>query len=168
LSGILYKTSFPTIIGKIYCVYTEKGEIAFLGNDAEDLKGFIDLLIEKDGLSVKEKPSKYIKNRLDDYLSGKSKKIDLKTVLLTGSDFEKKIWSSTADIGHGQLSTYKDIASLSGNPGAYRAAGTALSKNPIFLIIPCHRVIKSDGSIGGFSSGIDLKKKLLRLEGIKI
>ncbi|MFW6137858.1 MAG: methylated-DNA--[protein]-cysteine S-methyltransferase [Spirochaetota bacterium] len=91
---------------------------------------------------------------------------------LTGTAFQKEVLRKTADIPYGRVSTYRQIAHSMGNPGALRAVGGALARNPLPLIIPCHRVIRSNGSPGGFGGGmgkgVDIKLKLLSLEGIKL
>jgi O-6-methylguanine DNA methyltransferase len=84
--------------------------------------------------------------------------------LLIGTEFERKVWAALNEIPFGETRTYKWIAEKIGNPAAVRAVGRALSKNPIPIVIPCHRVIESDGSIGGYSSGVNIKKRLLELE----
>ena len=83
------------------------------------------------------------------------------------TDFQKKVWLATRAIGYGHVRTYGWLAAKIGSPRAMRAVGAALGKNPLPIIIPCHRVIRSDGGLGGFSAaeGIALKKKLLELEG---
>jgi methylated-DNA-[protein]-cysteine S-methyltransferase len=83
---------------------------------------------------------------------------------LSGTDFEKGVWSVLRDIPFGETRTYKWVAERTGSPSAVRAVGQALSKNPIPIIVPCHRVIESDGSIGGYSSGVNTKRRLLELE----
>ena len=83
---------------------------------------------------------------------------------LTGTDFEKRVWHSLKEIPFGETRTYKWVAERTGNPAAVRAVGRALSKNPVPVVIPCHRVIESDGSIGGFSAGVDIKRRLLDME----
>ena len=82
------------------------------------------------------------------------------------SKFEKKVYRSVLDIPRGKVRSYKWIAKRIGAPKACRAVGNALNKNPYTKIVPCHRVIKSDGSIGGYAKGVALKSKLLRLEGV--
>ena len=81
-----------------------------------------------------------------------------------GTDFEKQVWSVLSGIPCGETRTYKWVAEKVGNPSATRAVGRALSKNPIPIVVPCHRVIESDGSVGGYSSGIDRKRRLLEME----
>ncbi len=87
-----------------------------------------------------------------------------------GSIFEKNVWLTLRKIPYGEVRSYKWVAENIGKPKAYRAVGNAISKNPILVIIPCHRVIKSNGHIGGFTSigGVELKRMLLRLEGVKL
>lgn len=80
---------------------------------------------------------------------------------LYGTDFQVKVWKALLDIPFGGTSTYRDIANAIGNPGALRAVGTAVGRNPVAVIIPCHRVLRSDGGIGGYYWGTDKKKIIL-------
>ena len=82
------------------------------------------------------------------------------------SDFEKKVYKTTLKIPAGQVRSYKWVAETMGKPNASRAVGNALNKNPYPIFVPCHRVIKSDGSIGGFAGGSKAKKRLLTKEGV--
>ena len=88
---------------------------------------------------------------------------------LSESDFFKDVWNEIRKIPYGEVLTYQEVANLIGNPKSQQAIGKAMSKNPITIIIPCHRVIAKK-AIGGFSShqGVQLKKKLLQLEGVKV
>lgn len=85
-------------------------------------------------------------------------------VLLKGSDFEKKVWKALLEIPYGETVTYKKIASLVGSPNASRAVGTACGKNHIPYIIPCHRVLATNGKLGGYNGGLPLKQKMLHYE----
>lgn len=87
---------------------------------------------------------------------------------LSGSDFQIKVWESLRKIPSGTVTTYKKIAQDIGHPNAFRAVGTACGTNPIAMIVPCHRVISSNGSLGGYHWGLDLKNKLLIREGYVI
>lgn len=87
-----------------------------------------------------------------------------KIKFLTGTGFEKEVWAALNEIPFGETRTYKWLAEKIGNPSATRAVGRALSKNPVPVVVPCHRVIESDGSIGGYSSGIAIKRRLLDME----
>lgn len=104
-------------------------------------------------------------NQLTEYFSGKRKEFDL-PINPKGTPFQKHIWEQLRKIPYGKTASYKDIAIMAGNPKACRAVGMANNKNPIIIITPCHRVIGSDGSLTGFGCGLELKQRLLGLEGI--
>lgn len=108
-------------------------------------------------------PESFIKE-LTDYFSGIPCVFKQEIKFLTGTDFEKKVWTLLPEIPFGETRSYKWVAEKSGNPSAVRAVGRALSKNPFPIVVPCHRVIESDGSIGGYSSGVDVKRRLLDME----
>ncbi len=101
--------------------------------------------------------------QLDEYFKGKRKKFDL-DLKIEGTEFQKKVWSELLKIPYGSVISYKILAEKIGNPKAFRAVGNANSKNKIPLIIPCHRVISADGSLGGFAWGLNEKSHLLNLE----
>ncbi len=81
-----------------------------------------------------------------------------------GTEFQKRVWGALLSVPYGEVRSYKDIAEMTGNARSCRAVGGANAKNPIVIIIPCHRIISSDGSLGGYSCGIDKKLYLLELE----
>lgn len=83
-----------------------------------------------------------------------------------GSDFQQKVWAALRSVPYGTTASYKDIAVQTGKPGAAVAVGQANSKNPIPVIIPCHRIIGANGKLTGYTGGLHIKKALLRLEGI--
>lgn len=85
-----------------------------------------------------------------------------------GTVFQEKVWKALRDIPAGDTRSYADIAAAVGQPGAVRAVGTANGSNPVSVLVPCHRVIRSDGSLGGYGGGLDNKKKLLAAEGVKL
>jgi methylated-DNA-[protein]-cysteine S-methyltransferase len=115
-------------------------------------------------LLLNEIKSEKIENAIVDYLSGKLKEIAVKPYFLTGSEFEKKVWNSAVSIPYGSVISYKDLAQRAGHPLACRAAGTAMKNNPVMLVVPCHRVIKSNGKLGNFGGGVDIKEFLINLE----
>ncbi|MBI5664560.1 MAG: methylated-DNA--[protein]-cysteine S-methyltransferase [Nitrospirae bacterium] len=108
-------------------------------------------------------PASFIKE-LKAYFSGAHVAFSQEIKFLTGTDFEKKVWSALKDIPFGETRSYKWVAEKTGNSAAVRAVGRALSKNPVPIVVPCHRVIESDGSIGGYSSGVEVKRRLLEME----
>ena len=97
------------------------------------------------------------------YFSGTLKEFSL-PLNPQGTEFMKKVWSALCRIPYGQTASYKEIAAAAGNKNAMRAVGMANGRNPIPIFIPCHRVIGADGRLVGYSSGLDIKKKLLDLE----
>ncbi|MES2802052.1 MAG: methylated-DNA--[protein]-cysteine S-methyltransferase [Bdellovibrionota bacterium] len=100
-----------------------------------------------------------------EYLSGKRKKFSVKLEII-GTDFQKQVWQQLQQIPFGQSLSYKEIAENIKNPKAVRAVGTANGRNNFCIIIPCHRVIAADGTLGGYSGGLPFKRKLLQLENI--
>lgn len=103
--------------------------------------------------------------QLKEYFEGKRKKFNL-PIELQGTTFQQEVWKEVSKIPHGLTKSYGEIAKLIGNPNSCRAVGQANGNNKIPIIIPCHRVIASDGTLGGYSSGIKTKKWLLSHEGI--
>ena len=107
---------------------------------------------------------KNVIHELSSYFNGH--RVNFKSILdlSIGTEFQRKVWEKVSEIPYGEQRSYKWIADEIGSPHAVRAVGNAVGKNPVPPIIPCHRVIRSDGNLGGFSSGIALKKWLLKLE----
>lgn len=103
------------------------------------------------------------KAQLDEFFAGTRTKFDLKLDMM-GTDFQKKVWQALTGIPYGQTASYLDIARKIGKPSASRAVGMANSKNPISIIVPCHRVIGASGKLTGYAGGLDSKKQLLDLE----
>ena len=104
-----------------------------------------------------------VRKQLDEYFSGRRKQFDLPLVF-DKHTFQGKVLSALLKVPYGKTISYAELARLSGHPGACRAVGNVMAKNPLPLFIPCHRVIKSDGSLGNFGGGIGLKRRLLELE----
>ncbi|MCK9159916.1 MAG: methylated-DNA--[protein]-cysteine S-methyltransferase [Bacteroidaceae bacterium] len=100
---------------------------------------------------------------LEEYFKGERKVFDLPLNLI-GTDFQKKVWSALCEIPYGETCSYKDIAVAVGKPNASRAVGMANHRNPIVIIVPCHRVVGANGSLVGYGGGLDRKKWLLDLE----
>ncbi len=103
------------------------------------------------------------KSELKEYFLGTRKSFSL-PLDITGTPFQKKVWHELGRIPYGQTRSYGDIAKQIKHDKAYRAVGTANAKNPLCIIIPCHRVIAADQSLGGYSGGLQMKSKLLKLE----
>jgi len=122
------------------------------------------LIDNYDKLSVKTKFSDYVANQIDEYFKKKRTVFNI-PLLITGTVFQKKVYNALLNIAYGQTKSYKEIAIEIDNPKAYRAVGMANHNNPIALIIPCHRVIASSNKIGGYAYGLEMKNRLLNLEG---
>ncbi len=139
-------------LGALFLVFSGKtlAEIRFEGE-------------EKPSYPRGRAPEQFTK-QLGDYFSGSLKEFHHPFLFLSGTDFEKKVWLALGGIPYGETRTYKWLAEEVENPKASRAVGQALSRNPIPIVVPCHRVIESDGSLGGYSGGIEIKRRLLDME----
>lgn len=119
-----------------------------------------------DGALPEERPdavTEQAKRELEAYFSGKLTAFSV-PIRPDGTAFQKRVWQALRMIPFGETRSYSEIAKAAGHPGAARAAGQAIGANPILILIPCHRVIRGDGGLGGFSAGIDMKRWLLKLE----
>lgn len=156
-------------VGKLIVASTPKGlcRVAF-GSDPESwIHTWIE---EKYPMAVPVKSQSANKKYLDalkDYFDGKRKKFDFKLDLVA-EGFQRKALLTLAKVPYGKTISYGGLAAAAGSPRAARAAGTACAHNPIAIVIPCHRVISGDGSLGGYGGGEDYKRYLLRFEGVDI
>jgi len=116
----------------------------------------------KELLKLKKMLLKYFKGEKVDF-----KDIDIEIDLKDYSDFERMVYFTVQSVSYGTIWSYRDVAARIGNPRAYRAVGNALGRNPVPVIIPCHRIVCSNGSAGGFSAGGEWKTKLLQMEKIR-
>lgn len=104
-----------------------------------------------------------VTDQLSEYFSGTRTEFDI-PLAPNGTPFQKLVWRELCRIPYGQTRTYGEIAAAIGNPGAARAVGMACNRNPIWLIIPCHRIVGTGGKLTGYAGGLDLKRRLLDLE----
>ena len=104
--------------------------------------------------------------QLGEYFSGRRKEFAL-TLDVDGTAFQQKVWNALRTIPFGETRSYGDIAKQIGNPAAMRAVGAANGRNPVSIVVPCHRVIGSNGSLTGFGGGLEAKAQLLELEGAR-
>ena len=103
------------------------------------------------------------RRQVGEYLEGKRRAFDLE-LAPEGSEFQRRVWIEIARIPYGQTVTYAELASRAGAPGSARAAGAATGRNPLSIVVPCHRVVGSDGSLTGYAGGVPRKKRLLEIE----
>ena len=111
------------------------------------------------------KPVDRVRIELDEYLAGKRRVFDLDLDVRAVPEFHKRVLAELAHVGYGETTTYGALAAKSGNPRAARAVGTAMNRNPIPIVLPCHRVVGANGSLTGYGGGLERKEHLLRLEG---
>lgn len=111
---------------------------------------------------------KTIRTLLDRYLQGREVDFEIDVDISSLGEFTQKVLYELMEIPYGETRTYGWLAGKVGKPGAARAVGQALKRNPIPIIIPCHRIIRDDGTIGGFSMGVNIKERLLALEGVRV
>jgi methylated-DNA-[protein]-cysteine S-methyltransferase len=105
-----------------------------------------------------------VARRLEEYFAGRRRDLDV-PVRLAGSPFEQRVWQEVKAIPYGRTASYAEIARRIGRPGAARAVGRANARNPVCLVVPCHRVVGTDGGLTGYAGGLERKRALLALEG---
>lgn len=123
----------------------------------------VPLLKNLDGKGADVKILKQTVRQLKEYFAGQRKDFDL-PLAAEGTEFQKEVWKQLSQIPYGKTYSYKDIAKKVRKEKAFRAVGTANGKNPHCIIVPCHRVIAADGTLGGYGGGLKMKIKLLELE----
>ena len=150
------------VMKNIYCFNSPIGIIKIEDNGIAVTAVCIDKNFQGD-FGTASSVSKIAEKQLKEYFCGKRRAFDL-PIEPNGTEFQLKVWNALCQIPYGETRSYKEIAELIGSPKASRAVGGANNKNPIMIIIPCHRVIVADGSLIGYAGGIDTKEKLLELE----
>ena len=162
----IFCASFESPIGVMYIASTEKGlcKIALPRDSKSSFFGWINENFETDWILDDRKRNSHAIRQLNEYFIGKRTKFEL-DIDLIGTTFQQRIWTEVAKTDYGTTVTYKQIARRIHTKG-YRSVGASISKNPLPIVIPCHRVIGSDHKLVGYAGGIRLKEYLLRLEGI--
>jgi methylated-DNA-[protein]-cysteine S-methyltransferase len=162
----LYYSKFQSPVGVLYVAVSEQGMVLL------DLHGG-EFLRKKKSSSEKnrvqwieseQKTAAYV-SELKEYFAGERKEFSL-PLDLRGTEFQKRCWRALLKIPYGKTRSYAEIAREVGSPRSFRAVGQANHHNPIAIVVPCHRVITSAGTLGGYGGGLDMKEKLLRLEGV--
>lgn len=152
---------FNSIVGKLRIIANRKALVAILWEKEKRKRPFFPQLNRDDFhpiLNIAE-------TELLEYLSHARQKFTVPFELI-GTDFQINVWKALQQIPYGSTSSYKQIAENIGNPKSVRAVGGAIGKNPLSIIIPCHRVIGSNGTLTGFAGGLEVKTKLLEIEKI--
>ena len=161
----VYYTHIEVPTGDFWVAKTSKGIVQASIHKTQ--RRFLELLEKRVGGIPKYAPEEFIEEekQLNEYFEGKRKAFNF-TFDLKGTEFQLAVWREIANVPYGRLTSYSNLADAAGSPKAVRAAGSATGANPIGLLIPCHRVIRSDGGLGGFGGGIPMKRQLLEHEGI--
>jgi methylated-DNA-[protein]-cysteine S-methyltransferase len=125
-------------------------------------------LAARSGAPVEEAPERVDvpRRQIDEYLGGRRRVFELDVDWWSVGPFGREVLAGCAGIGFGEVATYRDLAVRVGRPGAARAVGNALGANPVPIVVPCHRVLRSGGGLGGYTGGLHVKEHLLRLEGV--
>jgi O-6-methylguanine DNA methyltransferase len=153
---ILYTDRLKTFLGMITLVFT--------------LNGLQRVIFEKDEKCTKSSQEELSLNSIylkqfNEYFGGERKEFDF-PLDISGTTFQEKVWEFVHSIPFGETISYQGVAERIGHPNAQRAVGNALRQNPIPIVIPCHRVIQSNRDLGGFTGGIEIKRKLLEFEAL--
>lgn len=150
-------TSFPSPVGELTIVGTDDTLTGlYLSGATQQVKTDPVWIEDADAAG-------FAQVQLDEYFTGERKTFDL-NLSPSGTEFQKRVWRELCQIPYGATCSYGELARAVGSPGASRAVGSANGRNPIAVIIPCHRVIAADGGLGGYGGGLDRKQVLLDLE----
>jgi methylated-DNA-[protein]-cysteine S-methyltransferase len=154
-------------VGDLLVAVTPRGlaRVAFQDEDREDVLRELAARLSPRILESAA-ASDEARRELDEYFAGRRTRFDLAVDRRLIGDFAKKVLGATARVPFGRTTTYGEVAARIGSPRAARAVGNALGSNPIPIVIPCHRVLRSGGALGGYGGGVGRKERLLRLEGV--
>ena len=148
---MIYQYSYETKLGSVTIVEEDGALLAITTHRTYE------------GIKQETLLTKEAYRQLSEYLIGERKSFDL-PLNPGGTEFQQQVWKALCDIPYGQTRSYKQIAEAIGNPKAVRAVGMANNRNPLLIVIPCHRVIGANGKLVGYGSGIEMKEYLLKLE----
>lgn len=162
----IYYENLQTDIGKLWIAFTNKGlaRLEFSTSEVQFING---LGKHYDNIAQYTGESSDYSKQLSMYLEKRLKNFDLPLDLI-GTQFQMQVWQELLKIPYGEVRSYKDIATSIGKDKGFRAVGMANNRNPVSIVVPCHRVIGSNGELVGYGGGIVTKVKLLKLEGLNI
>ena len=168
-AGILdltYRT-VDTPVGVLLLAATEQGLVR-VAYDREGHDSVLQSLAEKISPRILHAPARLdgVAHQVDEYFAGTRQRFDTPLDLRLASGFRLAVVRHLGDIGYGHTESYSEVAAAAGSPRAVRAVGSACAKNPLPVVLPCHRVVRSDGTFGGYVGGPDAKHALLTLEGV--
>ena len=159
-------TVADSAIGRLVLAVTDRGLVACSYAAEDDVLGRLAARVSPRVLRVPRRLDE-VRRQLDDYLAGRRRAFDLPVDLALAGDFGRAVLTATARVPYGRTASYADIAAGAGRPAAVRAVGNALGANPVCVVVPCHRVLRTGGGLGGYAGGVEVKERLLRLEGVR-
>lgn len=170
---VIYYASIEAPIGRVYAAASEQGVVSVdfgLRGDTEYLRHLREAHLAGTKVVVRHEPARLeeVTRQLKEYFRGERDTFDFPVDLSHLTSFQRQVLDATRNVPPGRVVSYKEIAQRIGNPRASRAVGNALGCNPVPIVIPCHRVLPQDGSLGGYSGGGGSKTKarLLEIEGV--
>jgi methylated-DNA-[protein]-cysteine S-methyltransferase len=169
LLDVAYATA-DSPLGPLVVAATPRGLVRVAYTESRADAQVLDELARKISPRMLEAPARLddVRRELDEYFEGRRTEFDLPIDWALTHGFTSRVLQATARIAFGSTSTYAGVAGEAGSPRAVRAAGNALGANPIPVVVPCHRVLRTGGAIGGYTGGLERKEYLLRLEGVLI
>ena len=156
----------PSPLDDLVAVASRRGLVR-LSYGAERIDDVLDDLARRASPGIVEAPARLdpVRRELDEYFTGRRRRFDVPIDWTLAGPFAARVLAATAAIPFGEVSTYAQVAARAGSPRGSRAAGNALGANPIPIVVPCHRVVRSGGGLGGYTGGVERKRALLTLEG---
>jgi methylated-DNA-[protein]-cysteine S-methyltransferase len=160
-------TSVDSPLGPLIVAATPEGLVRVSYSELRGEDEVLEELARRVSPRVLEAPARLdpVRRELDEYFEGRREGFDVPIDWSQLAGFTREVLRATARIGFGQVSTYAGVAAEAGSPRAVRAAGNALGANPMPVVVPCHRVLRTGGTLGGYTGGLERKEFLLRLEG---
>ena len=162
---VAYRT-VDSPVGALLLAATERGTVR-VAFEREGFDRVLESLARRLSPRVLRAPERLdrLARELEEYFAGTRRRFEVPVDLALSTGFRQAVQRHLAEIGYGHTRTYREVAELVGNPRAVRAVGTACATNPLPIVLPCHRVLRTDGSLGGYLGGLPTKEALLRLEG---
>jgi methylated-DNA-[protein]-cysteine S-methyltransferase len=168
LTDVTYAVE-PSPLGDLLLAATPRGLIRLAYNAYETTDSALEELARRVSPRVVEAPAALddVRRELDEYFDGNRTSFDIPIDWRLHDGFGRRVLRATARIPFGRVLTYGEVAAKAGSPRGHRAAGNALGSNRIPIVVPCHRVVRSGGDIGGYTGGVERKEFLLELEGVR-
>lgn len=164
----IFVTRFPWQPASLWLAASNDGLVGIAFDRAVPFDAFTASFGQANIIKERNDILKSLESQLGRYFAGSPVMFDIPLDFLTGTPFQRAVWRTVKAIPYGKVKTYGQIAQELGKPGAARAVGAANGANPAPIVVPCHRVVQSDGKLGGYSGGLDIKDKLLEMEGITL